>query len=152
MLCIMPLLQLLLQTPVTPFSWDAKKWSVSWEELERMDLDTNMYPQRRKINHRLKVIAHHKPLWLQGFLSPFPLSAKKYDAYDGGRVSLCSPLYRRVPAQVQYHKWTMRLEITALTRLPESLTSWNKKRLPEEQLKKGTSPKVRTVSQGTFFS
>lgn len=35
MFCIMLLLQPLLQTPVTPFSWDAKKWSVSWEELEK---------------------------------------------------------------------------------------------------------------------
>lgn len=65
-------------------------------------------------------------------------------------MSLCSPLYRRVPAQVPYHKWTMRLEITALMRLPESLTGWNKKRLPEEQLKKVTSPKVFSV-KGHFL-
>lgn len=31
----------------------------------------------KKINHGFKVITQHKPLWHQGFLSPFPLSARQ---------------------------------------------------------------------------
>lgn len=153
MLCIMLLLQLLLWTPVTLFSWNGKKLSVSWENLEMMVLATNMYLQGRKINHGFKVITHSTSLCDdRAFCLPFHVLLNSKVSVMGD-TCLCVPhCTGRSCAQVIYHKWTMRLEITALTRLPESLTSWNKKRLPEEQLKKVTSPKVHTVSQGTFFS
>lgn len=147
MLCIMLLLQLLLWTLVTPFSWNAKKLSVSWEKPERMVLATNMYLQSRKINHGFKVITHSTSLCDdRAFCLPFHF-------LWNSKVSVMGDTCPCVPhctggswTRVTHHKWTMRLEITALTRLPESLTSWNKKRLPEEQLKKVTSPKVHTVS------
>lgn len=154
MWCIILLFWLLLRALMTPFSWDTKKWSVKWEELERMGLDTNMYLQRWKeiTDSRLSHSTHHKPLQLQGFLSPLPLSAKQYSVCNRGTRAPVVSAVQRVPAQVPHQRWTMRLEIAAPMRLPKSLTSWNKKRLPEVQLKEATSPKVCTVSQGTFFS